>query len=207
MAVGDLLVLADKYDMAWMVSKMKQPLTEILLGHAETSHIVSIFAIAYKLRWDDVLKLAARRTLMSDLNRLPCVKEFSLTPETAYHRLGVYHSDWEDTLSRAVEEYEPWSRPNSPLCRLRAESADYASCLWLESYVDQLAAYFKQSRVVPSAAYALNKVTGEDEEETMFKCPKCQHKIEGFRKMQGELLEWFDDQVNIICLLILSEFY
>ena len=81
-------------------------------------------------------------------------------------------------------------------------SQDYDNPQWLESYVHKLAAYFKQPGIVPSAVYALNKVTSEEEEEAMAKCAKCKRKIPEFREMREELAEFFDSYVHQVCTVV-----
>ena len=198
----DALVLADKYDMACIISRVEIALTSILEDQADAEDTLSIFAIAYKLRLEDLMKFAARCTLLTpELDEFPHVKELELIPATAMHQLSKYHSSCRKYLPDSLEDV--WSDSESPVARFRRANKSCTACndsdkvpKWLDRYINTLKAYFER-RIAASAAYAVavEQKIGKEAEIKMAKCSKCKSKIQKFRKMQKDLAEWIDDQV------------
>ena len=208
----DALVLADKYSMAYITSRIQEALTDILKSDPTTEDVFAVFAIAYKLRLEDLVKVAARSTLMTPgLDKFPHVKQLELIPAIAMHQLAKYHALCRDSIPDVCAHYGIGNDSTSPLSNFREDNSDCLTCgvavvegdcepgpKWLEYYADTIAAYFCR-RTAPCATYASKQGVGKETELLMKECIKCYHKIEEFHTMRAELAKWIDDNLYKVC--------
>jgi hypothetical protein len=110
--VTSVVAAAEKYQMEEDLSITKKA----WLDCAE-QHPVRAFALAYRHRWEDEVRAAARLTLRSALLGTE-VEELDQIPTLAYHRLLRYHTDCVEGVQKLLENFSWLQWLKTPVVRM-----------------------------------------------------------------------------------------
>lgn len=201
----EALIVADKYEMVHVIHKVQTSLCEVLKS-TDARDTLRIFAIAYKLRLEELSQAAAHRTLSHSSSNQPHVEEFELIPATALHQLARYHSSFRGQIRTLLSNHTsvmPETGPLDDFCSSISSCKNWsyvdrkrALPDWLIAYLAGLKKHFSvvDENIAPLSARGAACATTV--EIKMGACADCKNKIRLFIRMESEYLQWLDNTVQ-----------
>ena len=196
----DALIIGDKYEMVHVISKVRMALYKVLKS-TNAEDTLRLFAIAYRLRQEELLQVAAHRTLSHSSDNRPHVEELEHIPATAVNQLTRYHSNFRGKVRALLTNHNLFRFDNGPLdtlCRsISCKGWTYLNSDsplpdWLKAYLTGLGNYFRTVDSAPSTLSAKGIPCATRAEADMAACTGCKNKIRLFVETETRYLQWLD---------------